>query len=60
MREKKPGPRVVYSTPGRPLAAEPHEAEYCKEVPDAAYAVIDAAHPQDLRSQGRVVSAFHW
>ncbi len=60
MRDKKTGPRVIHSTPGRPLAAEPHAADYCKDISEAAYAAIDAAHPQDLASQGRVVSAFNW
>lgn len=60
MREQKTGPRVIHSTPGRPLAAEPHTADYCKDIPEAAYAAIDNAHPQDRASQGRVVAAFAW
>lgn len=60
MRDIKTGPRVVCSTPGRPLATEPVPADYSKDIPEAAYAAIDAAHPQDLAKQGRVIAALNW
>lgn len=60
MSDKKTGPRVICSTPGRPLATEPHAADYSKDISEATFAAIDAARPQDIASQGRCVAAFNW
>lgn len=60
MSDEKVGPRVIHFTPGQPLATEPHVANYSDEIDTATYAAIDDAHPQDIKSQGRCVSAFTW
>lgn len=60
MSDKKAAPCVVRSTPGKPLATEPHVADYGQDIAKSTFAAIDAAHPQDRASQGRCISAFDW
>ncbi len=60
MNDEKPAPNVVRLTVGAPLAPEPHNACYENDIPEGAFELIDATHPQDVASQGRMVSAFAW
>lgn len=60
MTDERTDPRVLCLTPGAPLAPEPHVADYHDDIPDAVLEMIDAAHPQDVASQGSLVSAFNW
>ncbi len=60
MSDQKAGPQVIRFTIGQPLATEPHAADYSGEIKKATYDAIDAAHPQNVASQGRCVAAFNW
>lgn len=51
---------VVRTSPGAPLAPEPHPANYWDEVPAEMHAHIDEQHPQETLGKGRILAAIEW